>query len=91
MSSGGVLLEFCDISVSSYGIDMAEEGYVLYLPVVSGARVLLSWRDCSGVLSVVFFSVDSLRRVKFGEKDESGGCRREILIFCYLCVFVCSF
>ena len=47
----------------------------MYFPVVSVARVLLSWRDCSGVVRDVLFSVDSLARVKFGEKDDYGGCR----------------
>ena len=69
MSSSGGFLELCAISVFSAGIAMAEGGDVLPFPVVSVARVLLSWRYFSGVVRVIFFSVDSLGRVKFGEKN----------------------
>ena len=71
MSTGAGFLEFCAISVSSDGIDIAEGGDILSFPVVSMARVLLSWRYCSGVVRVIFFSVDSLGRVKLIENNES--------------------
>ena len=89
MSYSGCFLDFYYISLSSAGIAMAEGRDVLYLPVVSVARVSLSWRYFSGVVRVVFFSVDSLGRVKFCEKYESWGCREGISLLLPLCLCVC--
>ena len=81
MSSCGGLLGLCAISVSFSGISMAKGGGVLSFPVFTGAIVLLPWRDFSGVVGVVFFSVDSLGGVQFGEKGDSWGCRGGSLFF----------
>ena len=56
-SSDGGFLEFCAVSVSFDGIAMAEGRDVLYLPVVYVARVLLSWRDFSGVVRDAFVGI----------------------------------
>ena len=69
--SNAGFLGFCDISISYDGNYLAGGEIVLYLCV---GRVLISRRCCSGYVEVLFFSVGSVGRVKFGARDESGGC-----------------
>ena len=64
MDSGGGFLKLCAISISSEAMDLAEGGGVLYFSVVSVAKVLFSWRYCSGFVGIVLFSVDSIGREK---------------------------
>ena len=73
-------LGFCDISISYDGNYLAGGEIVLYLCV---GRVLISRRCCSGYVEVLFFSVGSAGRVKFGARDESCGCGGGLFCFAY--------
>ena len=65
-------LGFCTLSVSSVGDSLAELENVLSFPIILG--VLAPRGGCLGVSGVFFFSVGSVGSVRFGARDESGGC-----------------
>ena len=65
----GFLL-FCDVSISSDGNALARGEILLYF---CAGRVLISIRGCSRDVGVLFLSVGSLGRIKFGAIYESDG------------------
>ena len=79
-------LGFCDVYISSAGDALTEEENVLFLCVISLSGVLIFSRGCSGALWVFFFSVGSVGRVKFGARDEAGGCGYGFLFLVSLCL-----
>ena len=66
MGYGGDFLEFCAISIYSEAMHLVEGGDVFSFPDVYVAKVLFSWRDCSGVVGIVLFSLDSISEEKGG-------------------------
>ena len=59
-------LGFCDIYISSAGNSLAEGENALYFRFMYVVRVLISSRDCSRDVRILFFLVGSVGRVKFG-------------------------
>ena len=75
-----VFMGLCYIYISSTGNDLAGGESVLYFCV---DRVLISRIVCSVDVGVLLFSIGSVDRVKFDDRDEPGDCRLGSFCFDY--------